>query len=132
MAFDVESVTQRLESLGYTVKEAELASLTFCVDKVTNTIKNDTNQSSVPEGLEQIAINMACGEFLLAKKTFAPADLATFDLGAAVKRIQTGDETTEFVTGDASMTDEQRLNNFINYLLNSGRDEFNTYRRLKW
>lgn len=130
--FSVDTVKERLKSFGYEVKESDEFSLTFCVDKVRNTIKNDTNQSEVPEGLEHIAVDMTVGEFLLAKKTFAPDDLANFDLTYAVKQIQTGDTNTVFATGDSSLTPEQRLTTFINYLLSYGRAEFSAYRRLKW
>ena len=130
--FSVDTVKERLKSFGYEVKEGDEFSLTFCVEKVRNTIKNDTNQSEVPEGLEHIAVDMTVGEFLLAKKTFAPDDLANFDLTYAVKQIQTGDTNTVFATGDSSMTPEQRLTTFINYLLSYGRAEFSAYRRLKW
>lgn len=130
--FSVDTVKERLKSFGYEVKESDEFSLTFCVDKVRNTIENDTNQSEVPEGLEHIAVDMTVGEFLLAKKTFAPDDLANFDLTYAVKQIQTGDTNTVFATGDSSLTPEQRLTTFINYLLSYGRAEFSAYRRLKW
>lgn len=130
--FSVDTVKERLKSFGYEVKEGDEFSLTFCVDKVRNTIKNDTNQSEVPEGLEHIAVDMTVGEFLLTKKTFAPDDLANFDLTYAVKQIQTGDTNTVFATGDSSLTPEQRLTTFINYLLSYGRAEFSAYRRLKW
>lgn len=130
--FSVDTVKERLKSFGYEVKESDEFSLTFCVDKVRNTIKNDTNQSEVPEGLEHIAVDMTVGEFLLAKKTFAPDDLANFDLTYAVKQIQTGDTNTVFATGDSCLTPEQRLTTFINYLLSYGRAEFSAYRRLKW
>ena len=130
--FSVDTVKERLKSFGYEVKESDEFSLTFCVDKVRNTIKNDTNRSEVPEGLEHIAVDMTVGEFLLAKKTFAPDDLANFDLTYAVKQIQTGDTNTVFATGDSSLTPEQRLTTFINYLLSYGRAEFSAYRRLKW
>lgn len=130
--FSVDTVKERLKSFGYEVKEGDEFSLTFCVEKVRNTIKNDTNQSEVPEGLEHIAVDMTVGEFLLAKKTFAPDDLANFDLTYAVKQIQTGDTNTVFATGDSSLTPEQRLTTFINYLLSYGRTEFSAYRRLKW
>ncbi len=130
--FSVDTVKERLKSFEYEVKEGDEFSLTFCVDKVRNTIKNDTNQSEVPEGLEHIAVDMTVGEFLLAKKTFAPDDLANFDLTYAVKQIQTGDTNTVFATGDSSLTPEQRLTTFINYLLSYGRAEFSAYRRLKW
>lgn len=132
MTFDVVSVASRLESLGYEVREADSASLAFCVEKVRSTIKNEINWQDVPEGLVHIAIDMACGEFLKGLMTFAPDALSGFDLDAAVKRIQTGDTTTEFAVGDGTQTDEQRLTAFVDYLLNYGKDEFNSFRRLRW
>ena len=132
MTFDVASVASRLESLGYEVREADSASLAFCVEKVRSTIKNEINWQDVPEGIVYIAIDMACGEFLKGLMTFAPDALSGFDLDAAVKRIQTGDTTTEFAVGDGTQTDEQRLTAFVNYLLNYGKDEFNSFRRLRW
>ena len=102
------------------------------MEKVRNTIKNEINQSAVPEKLEHIAIDMTVGEFLLAKKTFAPDDLTNFNLDYAVKQIQTGDTNTVFAIGEGSMSPEQRLTAFINYLLAYGKNEFHAFRRLKW
>ena len=130
--FDIDTVKKRLKSFGYEVKESDEFALTFCIEKVRNTIKNDTNQPDVPKGLEYIAVDMVVGEFLLSKKTFAPDDLASFDLEYAVKQIQTGDTNTVFATGEGSLTPEQRLTAFINYLLSYGRSEFSSYRRLRW
>lgn len=130
--YDVDAVKARLQSLGYEVKADDIAALTFCVEKVRSTVKNEINWQDVPEGLEHIAIDMACGEFLNAKKTFAPDDLENLDLDQAVKQIQTGDTNTVFAVGDGSQTDEQRLTAFINYLLNYGRSEFNSFRRIRW
>lgn len=130
--FSVDTVKERLKALGYKVKEGDEFSLTFCVEKVRSTIKNEINWVDVPEGLEHIAVDMAVGEFLLAKKTFTPDDLATFNLDYAVKQIQTGDTNTVFAIGDGSMTPEQRLTAFINYLLSYGKAEFNSFRRIRW
>lgn len=131
--FDVETVTKRLESFGYKVKaESDGFALAFCIEKARNTIKNETNQNEVPVGLESVAVDMAAGEFLLSKKTFAPDDLTGFDLDFAVKQIQTGDTSTTFAVGEGSQTPEQRLNTFINYLLSYGRTEFSAFRRIKW
>ena len=130
--YDVDAVKARLRSLGYEVKVEDDFALTFCVEKVRSTVKNEINWQDVPEGLEHIAIDMACGEFLNAKKTFAPDDLENLDLDQAVKQIQTGDPNTVFAVGDGSQTDEQRLVAFINYLLNYGRSEFNSFRRIRW
>lgn len=92
--FDTDTVKERLKSFGYTVKADDEFALTFCVEKVRSTIKNEINWNDVPEGLEHIAVDMAVGEFLLSKKTFAPDDLTGFDLEYAVKQIQTGDTNT--------------------------------------
>ena len=130
--FDVDTVKERLKSFGYEVKESDEFALTFCVEKVRSSIKNEINWQEVPEGLEHIAVDMAVGDFLLSKKTFAPNDLVGFDLDYAVKQIQTGDTNTVFATGEGSLPPEQRLTTFINYLLSYGKAEFNSFRRIRW
>lgn len=128
----LERVKERLESFGYVLKDGDEVILTFSIQKVENTIKNDCNVPSIPYGLMNIALDMAIGEFLTAKKTFSPDDIAGLDLDFAVKQIQEGDTNTVFATGEASLTPEQRLSNFLNYLLTHRRDEFACYRRLRW
>lgn len=117
---------------GYEVRESDEFSLTFCMEKVQNTIKNDINWDDVPEGLEHIAVDKTAGEFLLAKKTFMPDDLTALDLDYAVKQIQTGDTNIVFAVGEGSQTPEQRLTSFIDYLLSCGRAELASFRRIKW
>ncbi len=128
----LNKVVARLNSFGYTLKTGDDVIVAFSIQKVENTIKNDCNVPEIPDGLENIAIDMAVGEFLTAKKTFTPDDITGLDLDYAVKQIQTGDTNTVFATGDASSTPEQRLNAFLNYLLSNGRDQFSCYRRLRW
>lgn len=128
----LEQVKERLQSFGYDLKENDEAILIFCIQKVENTIKNDCNVSSIPDGLVNIAVDMVVGEFLTTKKTFAPNDITGLDLDFAVKQIQTGDTNTVFATGEGSLTAEQRLNTFLNYLLTYGRDEFSCYRKIRW
>lgn len=128
----LERIKERLQSLGYTVKDSDDIAINFAMQKVENTIKNDCNISAIPDGLMNIAIDMVVGEFLMSKKTFAPNDLLNFNLDSAVKQIQEGDTNISFAVGEGSKTDEQRLDSFIDYLLNYGRDEFITYRRFRW
>ncbi|MCX4317502.1 MAG: hypothetical protein OSJ52_12845 [Lachnospiraceae bacterium] len=127
----IERVKARLESFGYCFQAGDEVLLGFSIQKVENTIKNDCNVSSIPDGLVNIAVDMAAGEFLTAKKTFSP-DSIGLDLDVAVKQIQEGDTNTVFATGEASLTPEQRLTAFLNYLLTHGREEFSAYRRLRW
>lgn len=128
----LEQVKKRLESFGYALKDGDNAILAFSIQKAENTIKNDCNVSSIPDGLINIAIDMAVGEFLTAKKTFTPEDIVGLDLDFAIKQIQEGDTNTVFATGEGSLTPEQRLNNLLNFLLTRGRDEFSCYRRIRW
>lgn len=128
----LERIKERLQSLGYTVKDSDDIAINFAMQKVENTIKNDCNVSAIPDGLMHVVINMVVGEFLMSKKTFAPSDLLNFNLDAAIKQIQEGDTNISFAVGEGSKTDEQRLDSFIDYLLNYGRDEFITYRRFRW
>lgn len=128
----LEQVMERLKSFGYVLMDGDEVILTFSIQKVENAIKNDCNLSSVPEGLMSIAIDMAAGEFLTAKKTFSPDDIAGLDLNFAIKQLQEGDANTVFDTGEGTLTPEQRLNAFLNHLLTHGRDEFSCYRRLRW
>lgn len=128
----LDRVKERIESFGYVLKDGDEAILSYSIQKVENTIKNDCNISSIPDGLVNIAVDMVAGEFLTAKKTFSPDDIAGIDLDFAVKQIQEGDTNTVFATGEASLTPEQRLNSFLNYLLAHGRDEFSCYRGIRW
>ena len=127
----LERIKERLRSIGYAVKDSDDIAINFAMQKVENTIKNDCNISAIPDGLMNIAIDMVVGEFLMSKKTFAPNDLLNFNLDSAIKQIQEGDTNISFAVGEGSKTDEQRLDSFIDYLLNYGRDEFITYRRFR-
>lgn len=128
----LEMTKKRLESFGYVWKDGDEALLLFSVQKVERDIENDCNVTGVPDGLENIAVDMAAGEFLSAKKTFVPDDIAGLDLDFAVKQIQEGDTNTVFAVGEGCLTSEQRLDNLLNYLLMGGRDKFSCYRRLRW
>lgn len=128
----LDMMKERLESFGCVLNVGDEALITFSVQKVENTIKNDCNVLFVPKGLINVAVNITVGEFLMAKKTFSPGDIAGLNLDFAVKQIQAGDTNTVFATGEASMTLEQRLNNLIIHLLTHGRDEFSNYTKLRW
>lgn len=130
--YDVDALRERLRTFGYEAKAGDGAALSFCLEKVRGTVKNETNCQDVPEGLERVAVDMACGEFLNAKKTFAPDDLGDFDLNYAVKQIQTGDTNTVFAVGEGCPTHEQRLTAFIGHLMGYGKSEFHSFRKVRW
>lgn len=127
-----KTAKERLISFGYDFKASDKPLLSFAVQKAENTVKNECNLSEVPEGLLNAAVDMAAGEFLLSKKTFAPEDISGLDLDAAVKSLQVGDTSTSFAVGEGSQTAEQRLDCLIDRLLNAGREQFSCYRRIRW
>lgn len=125
-------VKERLLSFGYELQVGDEAILTFCTEKAESVIKNDCNVREVPEGLMHIAVDMAVGEFLQTKKTFAPDDLQCLDLSSAVKQIQEGDTNITLGAAEGCQTDEQRLDAIINYLLSYGQAQFAVFRKIRW
>lgn len=105
--------------------------LDIVLNNVQWRIKNLSNLSEIPEGLESLAVSMAVGEYLNMKK--CSGQLEGFDLdAAAVKSIQEGDTNLTFALGEGSSTPEQRLNSLIDYLINGRIGEIYRYRRLVW
>jgi len=125
----VEEVIVLLHQFGLTAVERDPL-LDFVIQNVTQTIKNETNQSAIPEGLKNTAIYMAAGQYLNLKK--GSGQLEGFDLDAVEKQIQEGDTSITFAIGDGSKTPEQRLDGLIAFLMNSGTNQFSAYRRLRW
>lgn len=125
-------VLNRLESLGYTLKETDDWMISFAAQKVENTIKNDCNVNSIPDGLKNVAVDMICGEFLYSLKN--SGKLEGFDLEVALKSVQAGDTTVTFAVGQgqSSKTPEQRLDALFSYLITYGKGEFACYRKIKW
>lgn len=124
-----DKVISLLEALGVTVPDTDPL-IDFIINSVTERIKNETNQTAIPEGLEFMAVEMVVGQYLKWKKDCG--QLEGFDLDAAVKSIQEGDTNITFAVGEGSATPEQRLNNLIEYLINGRTREFIRYRRLVW
>lgn len=119
-------VKNRLKSLGYEVADGDRYAIDFAIEKVTWTIKNECNVTAIPDGLHNIAVDMVCGEFLSMKK--GSGQLPEFDVESAIKSIKEGDTQITYAVGDmASPVDW-----LINYLMNSGKPQFVTYRRFAW
>lgn len=128
MLFDRENVTDRLKSFGYEVSEADDWMLMFCMEKVTKTIMNQCNVSTIPENLIPTAIDMACGEFLLIKKQTKQLQIGDLDLSGVVTSIKQGDTSVSF---DSGMSDEEKIDTLIAYLMN-GKDDLLCYRKMYW
>ena len=123
-----DDVVAMLTALGV-AGAADDPLLDIALNNVQWRIKNLSNLSEIPEGLESLAVSMAVGEYLNMKK--CSGQLEGFDLdAAAVKSIQEGDTNITFALGEGSSTPEQRLNSLIDYLINGRIGEIYRYRRL--
>lgn len=121
-----DDVMERLASLSYTVEEVDRWLINYIIGKVENTVKNECNIDAIPDGLHQTAVDMACGEFLSAKK--GSGQLNDFDVEAAVKQVKEGDTTVTYAVADGVFS----LDGLINRLMNHGKSQFATYRRFLW
>lgn len=124
-----EMVLKRLVSFGYNLEEDDAWVLCFTMQKVENHINHSCNTTSIPVGLYDIAVDMVCGEFLLVKKQTGKLLLENLDLDGAITQIHEGDVTIQFANG---VSDEEKFNSFLNYLLHNGEGDFVCYRKLKW
>lgn len=124
-----DNVISLLIAFGVTGAETDPL-IDFVIDSVAERIKNETNLTSIPDGLTKLAVEMAVGQYLSLKKSLG--QLEGFDLETAIKQIQEGDTNTVFAIGEGSTTPEQRLDSLISYLINGRTREFIRYRRVVW
>lgn len=123
---------ERLEAFGYEFMAGDEALLKTSVKRAENTVKNKCGICRIPGELLDITVDIAAGEFLAAKKALCAEDIKCIDLNTAIKRIEVGDTNTIFAVGEGSLTDEQRFDGFVKYLLSYWRDQLSCYRRVKW
>lgn len=119
-------IDKRLASLGYTVTSGDTWIITFLIEKVTFGITKECNSPSIPTELENVAVDMVCGEFLLNKKN--AGQLTGFDLNPLVKSIKLGDTDTQFMDVKSK---EQLLTDLINAMMNP-KVNYGLYRRIRW
>ncbi len=125
---DNENVIKRLKTFGYEYDlNNDSYSIEFAIEKVTNHILNKTNCSEIPDGLNNIAIDMVCAEFLNLKKGFG--QLTDFDFEMVAESVKLGDTNIQFAKGS---TPEQKFDSCIGYLLTGHEDDFAKYRKLVW
>lgn len=124
-----EDIKNRLASFGYTLLETDNFALDFVIYKVENKIKNECNITEIPDGLYQVEIDRICGEFIFAKKQ--SGQLTEYDFDLIEKQIQDGDTTVTYAV-EAGQTPEQRFDKLVRSLMDTGKGEFASFRRLRW
>ena len=124
------AVEARLTALGYTVTEGDLAALGYYVNKAASTLKAETNQANVPEGLLYVWSDMAAGMFLQDKKT--TGDLSClYDFTAPAKSISEGDTAVTFAIANAGSFEDQ-FDAKIEKMIHPDPGIIVAFRRLVW
>lgn len=122
-----DAVEKRLQSLGYDVLPGDGWLINYTVEKVIYEIRNECNVGEVPDGLFYVAVDMACGEFLSAKK--GSGQLEGFDTDAAIKSIKEGDTAITYAVADGAAAG---LDALIGAMTNGNRAQLAAYRRIAW
>lgn len=123
----IETIKERLASLGYTCSDEDVFALQFCIDKVNQHIKHFCNINEVPTCLETVQVDMVCGEFLLSKKTMG--QLTSVQIEPIVKRLTEGDTTVEYtVTTDREAT----FNAYLDKMIHGHQSDLIAHRKLRW
>lgn len=121
----IDKSIERLDSFGIELSSDDAFEVSYAVGKVQETIKNETNLDSIPNGLIYVAVDMVCGEFLNTRQT--TGKLPEFNVEQAIKSVKVGDATTTFQDGG-----EVGIGTLIDMLLTYKRGDLLSYRKLKW
>ncbi len=125
----LEKVKERLKSFGYEVTEEDSLALTFGIEKVAQSIRNECNQPEVPQELEYVHIDWVCSDFLGTKYSFGLLNLDSLDLGGVLTSVTEGDVSISF---DNALSDDARFQMMLKQLNETGKDELLCFRRLRW
>lgn len=129
---EYNDVKDRIESLNYNLKEKDQEIIEFCINKVSEYIKNYCNVLEVPEGVKYAAIDMVCGEFLQFKYTLGELDISDIDLDVfPVKSVTEGDTSVSYAVND-NESESAKILSFINKIQQDGKNNLYRYRRFAW
>lgn len=132
MKITVEEVKGIMLLWGIPVTPTEDPLIQHMIDKVTNHIKNETNQPSIPVGAKEIAIDMVIGEYLVLKYAMGTLDIPNIKVGSSVVAgIKDGDTDIKYSTAKSYDSPVGRFNAWVASLLNS-RYDWGIWRRLRW
>ena len=124
-----EAVVNRLVSFGFTPTNADVWSIAFSIEKSVNHVLNQINHSTVPDGLVEITVDMACGEFLDAKFMSGQLDMSGLDLDGIIESIHEGDTTVSF---GQDGSDSSKFKDLVNWLKDGRGCDFLCFRKMRW
>ena len=125
----VESLVERLVSFGYIPTDADTLGIAYSIKGAVNHILNQINHKTVPDGLFEVAVDMACGEFLNAKFMSGQLDMTALDLDGMIQSVKEGDTQVNFSTEGS---DEAKLKGLLSWLIQGKGSDLLCYRKMRW
>lgn len=125
----VEIVQERLTSLGYVMQENDDKMIGYAIGNAEQSIKHFCNICYVPECLDYVLIDRACGEFLQLKKSFG--QLSSLQVEPVVKSVQDGDTNVEYNVSYLA-DPEASFKEVVEKMRNSHEWELVRHRRVVW
>jgi hypothetical protein len=124
-----ENVVERLVSFGYVPMKTDSWLIAYSIKGTVNHVLNEINHQTVPDGLTEVVVDMACGEVLNAKFLSGQLDIDTLDLDGMIQSVKEGDTTVNF---SADGSDEAKLKNLLSWLMKGKGCDLLCYRKMRW
>lgn len=131
---ELQVVKDRMIALGIDLEVTDDVLINFSIDKVTNFIKNETNQGAIPDGAYEVAIDMVIADFLLIKYATGTLDIPSINFDVqSVKSIKDGDTTVDYGSGDSGSANNPtaKFLTWLNELMHKDQD-WGIWRRFRW
>ena len=125
----VQAVAERLVSFGCEPTDADCGTLAFSVKSAVNHVLNEINHTKVPDGLFEVVVDMACGEFMNTKFLTGQLEVNSLDLNGIVQSVNEGDTS---VTFDTNGSDEAKLKGLLAWLIQGKGCDLLCYRKMRW
>lgn len=122
----LDRIKDFIKFLGYKIKNVDNSLIDYILGNETDRLKNDINQTEIPEKLEFLLIERVVSAFFNMKiSTNSLGDDFSFE--ESVKLIKMGDTSYDF--GDVSSQKDM----FVNYINSLGKgSDYICYRKFKW
>jgi len=127
----IQNVEKQLNIFGVDTDSELEDEIRLLMPKVEMTIKNYCNISEIPDCLKFVFCDILCGHLLLFRKNSNRLNIENINFNLSEKSIQEGDTKVEF-NSDGCLTNEQRFDRLIDFLLNYRKAELISQRCLKW
>ena len=124
-----ENVVERLVSFGYNPTDADSWVIAYSIKGTVNHVLNEINHQTVPEGLNEVIVDMVCGEVLNAKFLSGQLDMNSLDLDGMIQSVKEGDTQVNF---SAEGSDETKLKNLLSWLIQGKGCDLLCYRKMRW